>query len=152
MKLGREVALKVLPDEFARDGDRLSRFQREAQVLASLNHPHIGQIYGLEESSGSPCLVLELVEGDTLQDRLKRGPVPQEQALNMAVQIAEGIEAAHQRGIIHRDLDFDGNGAPEARIHCAVVSSHPSLAERSKNLVRAEFFSGRQPLNFVYKS
>jgi serine/threonine protein kinase len=79
-------------------------FQREAKVLASLNHPRIGQIYGLEESGGMPCLVLELVEGETLQDRLKRGPVPFNEALQISLQISEGLEAAHDRGIMHRDL------------------------------------------------
>ena len=103
-RLGRDVALKVLPDEFATDADRLSRFRREAHVLASLNHPNIAQIYGLEESGGSPCLVLELVEGETLAERLSRGPVPIEETLAIARQIAEGVEAAHERSIVHRDL------------------------------------------------
>src|SRR5262245_16574936 len=103
-KLGRDVALKVLPDHFAGDPDRLSRFQREARVLASLNHPHIGQIYGVEESAGSPCLVLELVEGPTLEERLRRGPIPWEEALAISRQICDGLEAAHGRGIMHRDL------------------------------------------------
>jgi serine/threonine protein kinase len=103
-KLGRDVAMKVLPDEFAHDGDRLSRFQREARVLASLNHPLIGQIYGLEEFEHTPCLVLELVEGPTLADRLNRGPVPVREALDISRQIAEAIQAAHERGVIHRDL------------------------------------------------
>jgi serine/threonine protein kinase len=103
-KLGRDVALKVLHSEFTGDPDRLSRFQREARVLASLNHPHIGQIYGLEESGSVPCLVLELVEGDTLSERLKRGPLPFEEALEISHQIAEALEAAHERGILHRDL------------------------------------------------
>jgi len=101
-KLGRDVALKVMRPEFSNDADRLSRFQREARVLASFNHPHIGQIYGLEESSGTPCFVLELVEGDTLDQRLKRGPLALEEALDISRQIAEGIAAAHQSGILHR--------------------------------------------------
>src|SRR5437667_4248167 len=103
-KLQRDVALKLLPDHFADDPERLARFQREAQVLASLNHPNIAQIYGLEESDSARCIVMELVEGPTLQERLKRGPIPIEEALPVAKQIAEGLEAAHERGIINRDL------------------------------------------------
>ena len=103
-KLQREVALKLLPDHFAEDTDRLSRFQREAQVLASLNHPNIAQIYGLEESNSTRCIVMELVEGETLQERLKRGAIPIDEALPIAKQIAEALEAAHEKGIIHRDL------------------------------------------------
>jgi serine/threonine-protein kinase len=103
-KLGRDVAIKVLPDQFAKDADRVARFQREAKVLASLNHPNIAAIYGLEESSGTTFLVLELVEGDTLADRIKAGPVPVEEALKLALQIAEALEAAHEKGVIHRDL------------------------------------------------
>src|SRR5947199_9438961 len=103
-KLGREVALKILPSLFATDADRLSRFQREAEVLASLNHPHIAAIYSLEEANGSRFLVLELVEGQTLADRLKRGPLPMDEALTVAKHICEAIEAAHEKGIIHRDL------------------------------------------------
>src|SRR5215831_5174509 len=104
VKLQRDIALKLLPDHFADDPDRLSRFQREAQVLASLNHPNIAQIYGLEESNETRCIVMELVEGQTLQERLKRGPIPLDEALPMASQIATGLEAAHEKGIIHRDL------------------------------------------------
>jgi Tol biopolymer transport system component len=103
-KLGRDVAIKVLPDAFANDPDRLQRFQREAQVLASLNHPNIAQIYGLEESDKTRCIVMELVEGQTLQERLKRGPIPLDEALPIAKQIAEALEAAHEKGIVHRDL------------------------------------------------
>src|SRR5436190_19272773 len=103
-KLQRDVALKLLPEHFADDADRLLRFQREAQVLASLNHPNIAQIYGLEESSSTRCIVMELVEGQTLQERLKRGPIPLEEALPIAAQIATALEAAHERGIVHRDL------------------------------------------------
>src|SRR5712692_10547974 len=94
-KLGRDVALKVLPDAFASDADRLSRFQREAQVLASLNHPNIAQIYGLEDSTSQRCIVMELVEGETLAERLRRGPIPVVEALPIATQIAEALEAAH---------------------------------------------------------
>src|SRR5438876_6789335 len=103
-KLQRDVALKRLPDHFADDPDRLARFQREAQVLASLNHPNIAQIYGLEESDKTPCIVMELIEGETLQERLQRGPIPIDEALPIARSIAEALEAAHDRGIIHRDL------------------------------------------------
>src|SRR5262245_48021329 len=103
-KLQRDVALKLLPDHFVDDPDRLVRFQREAQILASLNHPNIAQIHGLEESDNTRCIVMELVEGETLQDRLKRGPIPVEEALGIAKQIAEALEAAHEKDIIHRDL------------------------------------------------
>jgi serine/threonine protein kinase len=102
--LGREVAIKVLPEEFARDADRVARFQREAKVLASLNHPNIASIHGLEESGGTKFLVLELVEGNTLADRIKAGPMPVEESLKLALQIAEALEAAHEKGVIHRDL------------------------------------------------
>ena len=103
-KLKREVAIKVLPEELSRDADRIRRFQREAEVLATLNHPHIAQIYGIEDASGMQCLVLELVEGETLADVLKRGAIPIEEALEIARQIAEALEAAHERDIVHRDL------------------------------------------------
>ena len=103
-KLNRQVALKVLPEAFATDPDRLARFQREAQVLASLNHPNIAQIHGLEEADGVRALVLELVEGPTLADRIKQGPIPLDEALPIAKQIAEALEAAHEQGVIHRDL------------------------------------------------
>ena len=98
------MALKILPEAFAADPDRLARFQREAQVLASLNHPNIAQIHGLEEAEGTRALVLELVEGPTLADRIKQGPIPLDEALPIAKQIAEALEAAHEQGIIHRDL------------------------------------------------
>jgi serine/threonine-protein kinase len=104
LKLKREVAIKILPDEFGRDEDRLSRFQREAEVLASLNHPNIAGIYDLQETNGSRYLVLELVEGETLADRIAHGPIPLADALSIAAQICEALEAAHERGIIHRDL------------------------------------------------
>jgi serine/threonine-protein kinase len=103
-KLNRDVALKVLPDAFALDPDRLARFRREAQVLASLNHPHIGAIYGFEDSGSTHALVLELVEGPTLSDRIEQGPIPLEEALPIATQIADALEAAHAQGVIHRDL------------------------------------------------
>src|SRR5512136_2909037 len=103
-KLGRDVAIKVLTDEFARDTDRVARFQREAKVLASLNHPNIAAIHGLEEFGGTNFLVLELVEGQTLADRIKAGPIPVEESLKLALQIAEALEAAHEKGVVHRDL------------------------------------------------
>jgi serine/threonine protein kinase len=103
-KLKRDVAIKVLPDEFSRDVDRISRFQREAEVLASLNHPHIAAIHDFAEFRESRFLVLELVDGETLAQRLARGAMPLDQALNIATQIADALEAAHEKGIIHRDL------------------------------------------------
>jgi serine/threonine-protein kinase len=103
-KLGRDVALKILPDSFARDPDRLARFRREAHLLASLNHPHIAAIYGLEEIGTAQFLVLELVDGETLDKRIARGPIPDSESLAIAKQIAEALEAAHEKGIIHRDL------------------------------------------------
>src|SRR4029434_9435121 len=103
-RLDRHVAVKVLLDSFARDPERLARFEREAKLLASLNHPHIAQIYGIEESGGTKALVIELVEGPTLADRIAQGPVPLDEALPIARQIAEALEAAHEQGIIHRDL------------------------------------------------
>jgi len=133
-KLGREVALKVLPDEFAQDPDRMARFEREAKVLASLNHPNIATLFGLETaipsgtetetgtgensklktknsklaanaaSSPTTFLAMELVEGEDLSERIKRGPVPVEEAVAIAFQIAEALEAAHEQGIVHRDL------------------------------------------------
>ncbi|MCH7885006.1 MAG: serine/threonine-protein kinase [Planctomycetes bacterium] len=103
-KLDREVAIKVLPDTFARDPERIARFQREAKVLASLNHPSIAAIYGFEESDGKRFLVLELVEGETLAERLRGGVLPVDEGLEVCKQIAEALEAAHEKGVIHRDL------------------------------------------------
>ena len=103
-KLNREVAIKVLPDSFASDPERLARSTREARTLASLNHPNIGAIYGLEESGGVRALVMELVEGEDLSQRVARGAIPLDEALPIAKQIAEALEAAHERGIVHRDL------------------------------------------------
>jgi eukaryotic-like serine/threonine-protein kinase len=110
--LGRDVAIKILPEAFVSDPDRIARFEREARTLASLNHPHIAQIYGTEATSpstgsgqaGGRALVMELVEGDTLADRIARGPVPLDEALPFARQIADALEAAHAHGIVHRDL------------------------------------------------
>jgi len=103
-RLGRDVALKVLPEAFARDPDRMVRFEREAKVLAALNHPNIASLYGLEESNGARALVMELVEGPTLSARIQQGSLPLAEALPVAKQIAEGLEYAHERSIIHRDL------------------------------------------------
>ena len=112
-KLGREVALKVLPEEFAKDPERMARFEREAKVLASLNHPNIATLYGLENvepgsgtgtGAGTVFLAMELVEGEDLSERIKRGAVPVEEAVAISLQIAEALEAAHEQGIVHRDL------------------------------------------------
>ncbi len=103
-RLKRQVAIKILPSAVAGDADRLARFQREAEVLAALNHPHIAAIYGLEESGGVTALVMELVEGDDLSQRIARGAIPLDEVLPIAKQIAEALEAAHEQGIIHRDL------------------------------------------------
>ena len=102
--LKRQVALKVLPASVAADAERLARFRREAEVLAALNHPNIAAIYGLEKSEGVTALVMELVEGDDLSQRIARGAIPLDEALPIAKQIAEALEAAHEQGIIHRDL------------------------------------------------
>src|SRR5436309_748297 len=103
-KLNRDVALKPRPEAFASDPDRLARFTREAQTLASLNHPNIAHIHGLEESGGVRALVMELVEGEDLAQRIARGKVPLDEALPIAAQIADALEAAHEKGITHRDL------------------------------------------------
>ena len=103
-KLGRDVAIKVLSDGFTHDAERIARFQREAQILASLNHPHIAAIYGLEEANGSQFLILELVDGDTLADRLTAGALPLGETVAIARQVADALQAAHEKRIIHRDL------------------------------------------------
>jgi serine/threonine protein kinase len=102
--LGRQVAIKILPDAFAADAERLARFEREAKTLASLNHPHIAAIYGFEKSAGTHALVMELVEGEDLSQRIESGAIPLDEALPIAKQIAEALEAAHEQAIIHRDL------------------------------------------------
>jgi serine/threonine-protein kinase len=149
-KLGREIALKVLPEAVAFDPERTARFEREAQVLAALNHPHIAQLYSLEQTTpfagqaAVQCLVMELVEGETLADRLKGGPVAVEQALRIAHQIAQALEAAHERGIVHRDLkpanvkiardeqvkvlDFGLAKAMEVAPTSAVLTQSPTLS------------------------
>src|SRR5438105_5774631 len=117
-KLARDVAIKVLPKAFADDPDRLGRFRREAQVLASLNHPNIATIHGLEQSDGVNYLVMELVAGETLAQRIARtGPLPMSEALSLCRQIAEGLEAAHERGVVHRDLKpANVKVTPEGRV------------------------------------
>src|SRR6186713_1642959 len=102
--LGRQVAIKILPDAFASDPERLARFEREAKTLGSLNHPHIAAIYGFEKSPGMHALVMELVEGEDLSQRIARGAIPLDEALPIAKQIADALEAAHEQNIIHRDL------------------------------------------------
>src|ERR1700687_6447885 len=116
-KLGRDVAIKVLPANFVNDPERLSRFQGEARMLAALNHANIATIYGLEQSGGVTCLVMELVSGEMLAERVKAGPLGIEEALKIAVQMAEALEAAHEKSIIHRDLkpaNVEGN--PEGKV------------------------------------
>ena len=103
-KLKRDVALKVLPEAFARNSERMARFQREAEVLASLNHPNIATIHGLDESGGSCCLVMELLPGQTLAERLTGGALAVEEVLRIGSQIADALGAAHQKGITHRDI------------------------------------------------
>ena len=103
-KLERDVGIKVLPDELAADEERVARFEREAKLLASLNHPNIASIHGFEESDGVKALVLELVEGPTLAERIDQGPIPVDEAIAIAKQIAEALEAGHEAGVIHRDL------------------------------------------------
>src|SRR5262245_38793988 len=104
LKLGRDVAIKVLPDAVAREHERLARFEREARTLAALNHPNIATIHGLEDTTGVKALVMELVEGPTLADRLVHAPVPPAEALSIARQLVDALDAAHERGIVHRDL------------------------------------------------
>jgi Tol biopolymer transport system component len=116
-KLGRDVAVKALPDAFAHDAERLARFEREAQVLASLNHPNIAIIYELKEVGPSKYLIMELVEGDTLAERIRRGSLPIEEALDVAQQIADALEAAHEKGVVHRDLKLANvMTTPEGRV------------------------------------
>ena len=143
--LSRDVAIKVLPEQFTQDPQRLARFEREAKLLASLNHPNIAAIYGLEEADGVRFLALELVEGETLAERVAKGPVPVEEALEVCRQIAEGVEAAHEKGVIHRDLkpanvkvtpegkvkilDFGLAKAFEDEIPASDISQSPTLTE-----------------------
>ena len=142
-KLNRDVALKILPEQFASDTQRMGRFQREAEVLASLDHPNIGQIYGIEDAGETKALVLQLIEGPTLADKIAQGPIPVEDALKIALQMAEGLEAAHEKGVIHRDLkpanikitpegqvkilDFGLAKALEAEVPVSSLSQSPTL-------------------------
>jgi serine/threonine-protein kinase len=103
-KLDSDVAIKVIPEEFAHNKDRLARFEREAKLLASLNHPNIASVYGFEEADGVKALVLELIEGPTLAERIAKGPIPVDETIAIARQIAEALEAGHEAGVIHRDL------------------------------------------------
>ena len=143
--LSREVAIKVLPEQFTQDPQRLARFEREAKLLASLNHPNIAAIYGLEEADGMRFLSLELVPGETLQERVAKGPLPVEEALEICRQMADGVEAAHEKGVIHRDLkpanvkvtpegkvkilDFGLAKAFEAEPPVTDISQSPTLTE-----------------------
>ena len=146
-QLGRDVALKVLPPEVTGDAERLARFRREAQLLASLNHPHIAAIHGLEQADGQPFLVLELVEGETLQERMARGRIPLDEALPIARQIAEALEEAHEHGIVHRDLKpANVKLTPEGQVKVldfglakafgGEADASPSDASRSPTLTR----------------
>jgi serine/threonine protein kinase len=116
-KLGRDVAMKVLPSNLVHNSERLARFQREARMLAALNHPNIATIYGLEDFDSVHCLLMELVPGDTLAERIRRGPLPIKEALKVGAQIAEALEAAHEKGVIHRDLKpANVKVTPEGRV------------------------------------
>ena len=127
----------MLPEFFAGDADRMARFQREAHVLASLNHPHIAALYGLEESGDTRALVMELVEGPTLADRLQAGPMPVDEALPIARQIAEALEAAHEKGIVHRDLKpVPGMWGPTGRSCSSAPKKARGAHERRAELVR----------------
>jgi eukaryotic-like serine/threonine-protein kinase len=148
-KLARSVAVKFLPEAFSHDSERVARFEREARMLASLNHPHIAGIYGLEESGERKFLVMELVEGETLAERIKRGPIPVDESLSIAKQICEALEAAHEKGIVHRDLkpgnvkitpdgkvkvlDFGLAKAFEAEASKSNVSQSPTLSMAATN-------------------
>ena len=143
--LSREVAIKVLPEQFTKDPQRLARFEREAKLLASLNHPNIAAIYGFEEADDVRFLAMELVPGETLAERVAKGPVPVEETLEICRQIAEGVEAAHEKGVIHRDLkpanvkvtpegkvkilDFGLAKAFEDEIPVTDISQSPTLTE-----------------------
>lgn len=135
-KLGRNVAIKVLPEAFAHDRDRLSRFQREARMLAALNHPNIATIFGLEECDGVDYLVMELVPGRTLSERLKLGPLAFEEALKIGEQIAEAMEAAHAKQVIHRDLKpANVKVTPEGRVEVLDFGLAKCTVRRSNHFV-----------------
>src|SRR5262245_41694573 len=149
-KLKRDVAIKFLSDEFSRDTDRVSRFQREAEVLASLNHPNIAAIYDVQEANGSRFLILELIEGETLADRIARGPIPVTDALEIAKNICEALEAAHEKGIIHRDLKpANVKITPEGKVKVldfglakAIEAAPAQTASNSPTLLSAAAMSG----------
>jgi serine/threonine protein kinase len=143
-KLGRDVALKMLPEAFAQDAERMARFQREAQVLASLNHPNIGAIYGFEEADSTKALVLELVEGRTLADRIRSGPAAPDEALPIARQIAEALESAHEKGIIHRDLKPSRIRGCSSRAR-RIRPTRPPMARRSSSPCRTRARTNRSP-------
>jgi serine/threonine protein kinase len=148
-KLGRSVALKTIPDSFANDGERLARFEREARTLATLNHPHIAQIYGLEESQGTRALVMELVDGEDLSQRLARGPIPVREAMRIAGQIAEAIEAAHEQesSTATKPANIKVTGRPrEAGFDWRRASKgHPGSATDSDGLASPDHQSGDDP-------
>ncbi len=130
-KLGRDVAIKVLPEDIQHDAERLSRFEREARLLASLNHPNVATLYGFEEDAGTRFLVMELVEGETLADRIARRPLPLDEALPLFRQIAEGLEAAHDKGIVHRDLKPSNvKLTPEGKVKVLDFGLAKTLASR----------------------
>jgi serine/threonine protein kinase len=149
-KLKREVAIKFLPDEFSRDPSRVSRFQREAEVLAALNHPNIAAIYDVQEAGETRFLVLELVEGETLAERIQRGPIPVEDALDIATHMCEALEAAHEKGIVHRDLKpANVKITPEGKVKVldfglakAVEVAPAQTASNSPTLLSAAAMSG----------
>src|SRR5262249_10076624 len=144
LKLKRDVAIKILPEELSRDADRVSRFQREAEMLASLNHPNIAGIFDLAEAGGTRFLILELVEGQTLADRISRGPVPVEEALTTAKQICVALKAAQRRGFFHLDLTRTNiKPAPEGKVKVLVfglakaTDAFPANAANSPTLLSA---------------
>ncbi|MDX1382630.1 MAG: serine/threonine-protein kinase, partial [Thermoanaerobaculia bacterium] len=148
LKLGRQVALKILLEEVSQDPDRLARFEREARVLASLNHPNIATLYGLEkdgemsarpDAAGVSFLVMELVEGETLADRIARGPIPIAETVPIFLQIAEGLDAAHQRGIVHRDLKpanikLGGDDSPLKILDFGLAKATATVGTRSADV------------------
>ena len=120
-KLGRDVAIKVLPEEFLQDKERLVRFEREARLLAQLNHANIATLHGLEKEGAQPFLVMELVEGETLAERIARGPLPIDEAIRLFTQMAQGLAAAHEKGVIHRDLKpANVMITPEGNVNCSI--------------------------------
>src|SRR5215467_1123397 len=137
-RLQRDVALKFLPDYFAADAERLARFQREAQLLASLNHPNIAHIYGFEQAGDSGCIVMELIEGETLAERIKRGPIAFDETMEIAPQIVEALEAAHARGIVHRDLKpANIKVTPEGKVKVLDFGLAKAFANESIQLSRS---------------